>query len=335
MRWGGVVVAVLFLTGCQPSFQFNTSEMTPDQMLDRATLVFVGVIESQTFVSWPFLRIPGQNADYWRVLERRVTVEAIARGQVPRKVVDVYEYFPVGGVTGDWNNTQPGDRCVFLLRDEGGSYHVARDFWRSIFPVRSGKHDRFPLDESRPVWERVALLQFWVARGYRPSLPARPHLDPSQVLGSWRTIKLMRGLLRHPDPQLRLAACEALLSKTAQDECYEGLEPAKRTEFGTYYNAVVPAKEWERSRRWLREFARNDWEWGLGDWRHFGTPDTLDRLKLFTTVNDRKLREEFCEKFQRMFPDDHDNGCPADRPPPATIVTADGDVPLAGAWPSQ
>ena len=55
-----LVVAVLCLTGCQPSFQFNDSQMTPDQMLDRATLVFAGVIEKQTFVNWPFLRVPAK-----------------------------------------------------------------------------------------------------------------------------------------------------------------------------------------------------------------------------------------------------------------------------------
>ena len=33
------------------------------------------------------------------------------------------------------------------------------------------------------------------------------------------------------------------------------------------------------------------------------------------------------------YPADRDNGCPADQPPPATIVTEKGDVPLAGSWP--
>jgi len=325
-------VAVIFLTGCQPSFKFNDSQMTTDQMLDRATLVFVGVIERQTYVNWPFLRIPSEDPADWRVLERTVSVEAIARGHETRKVIEVYEYFPIGGTTGDWNATQPGDRCLFLARDEGGSYHVVRDFWRSIFPVRSGKHDRFPLDDSRPVWERAGLLQFWVQPGYSPGFPASVHLDPGWALGTWREIKLLRGLLRHPDPKLRLAACEALLLQTAQDECYEGLEPARKNQSGTYNNGIVPMKERERSRRWLKEFARMNWDTALA---LKDRPWMVDELKLYTTVNDRKLREEFCEKFQRAFPDDHDNGCPADRPLPATIVTADGDVPLTGGWPAD
>jgi hypothetical protein len=56
-------------------------------------------------------------------------------------------------------------------------------------------------------------------------------------------------------------------------------------------------------------------------------------LRLLTTVNRPRLRREFCRLFAQRFPNDHDNGCPADQPPPATIVTKDGDIPLIGAWP--
>ncbi|HUA21109.1 MAG TPA: hypothetical protein VMB25_20315 [Bryobacteraceae bacterium] len=331
MRWC-VVVALLCLTGCQPSFQFNDSKMTPNQMLDRATLVFVGVIQSQTFVNWPFLRIPGEAPkyqQYWRVLKRRVHVEIVAKGQESRKVIDIYEYYWIGGGDGPpWNITRNGHRYLFLVRNEGGTYHVVRDWRLSIFPIYSGEHDRFPLDASKPVWERFALLQFWVRPGYSSGLAMQNHLDPP--LGPWRETKLLRGLLRHRDAALRDAACQQLLLLgQGQDECYYQLDPQSRARFGAY-GAFVPYMI-RQNRRWLAEFGQSDWTRTLEQ----KAPDRLEWLKLFTTVNDRKLREEFCEKFQRAFPDDHDNGCPADKPPPATIVTADGDVPLTGAWPTQ
>jgi len=50
-------------------------------------------------------------------------------------------------------------------------------------------------------------------------------------------------------------------------------------------------------------------------------------------MNNRKLRAAVCRLWQREYPDDHDNGCPADRPPPATIATEKGDIPLIGPWP--
>jgi hypothetical protein len=59
----------------------------------------------------------------------------------------------------------------------------------------------------------------------------------------------------------------------------------------------------------------------------------IDKMRLLTTINQSALRREFCRRFAQRFPNDHDNGCPADQPPPATIVTKDGDVPLIGAWP--
>jgi hypothetical protein len=88
--------------------------MSPDQMLDRASLVFVGTIERQTLVSWPFLRIPGQDATYWRVLDRRVSIEAILKGQERRKSIDIYELYWTGGTTGDWNLTYNKERYLFL-----------------------------------------------------------------------------------------------------------------------------------------------------------------------------------------------------------------------------
>ena len=319
MRWC-IVVVLLCLTGCQASFQFNDSQMTPEQMLDRATLVFVGVIEKQTFLHWRFLRVPGEDASRWDILDRRVTVEAIARGQERQKAIDVYEYFGVAGAVGNWNSTHVGRRYLFLVRNEGGSYHVVRDWWRSIFPVGSGRHDRFPLDNSQPVWERVALLQYWVRPDWTEGFPdgflQRRYSDPGKALDLWRQTKLLRGLTFHPDARVQLEACGALIAlDRGQDECADRLK----------------LKGWIQRRSWIEGFGRLEFERWLGV---KDQPLQLDELRLFTTVRDHRLREEFCEKFQRAFPDDHDNGCPADRPPPATIVTADGDVPLTGAWPS-
>jgi hypothetical protein len=58
-----------------------------------------------------------------------------------------------------------------------------------------------------------------------------------------------------------------------------------------------------------------------------------DYQRLLTTINNGKLRTEICRLYAREYPGDDANGCPADRPPPATIVTDQGDVPLTGAWP--
>ena len=70
----------------------------------------------------------------------------------------------------------------------------------------------------------------------------------------------------------------------------------------------------------------------MEEWNEAADANNVDMLRLLTTVN-RPLRREFCRLFTRRFPKDHDNGCPADQPPPATIVTQDGDVPLIGPWP--
>jgi hypothetical protein len=65
-------------------------------------------------------------------------------------------------------------------------------------------------------------------------------------------------------------------------------------------------------------------------WTHYTDRDSR---RLLTTVNVRELRAKICRLYEREYPGDKDTGCPADRPPPATIVTEHGDVPLAGDWP--
>ena len=55
---------------------------------------------------------------------------------------------------------------------------------------------------------------------------------------------------------------------------------------------------------------------------------------MLTAINRPSVRRELCRKFMAKFPNDTDNGCPAGKPPPATIVTEDGDVPLVGEWPT-
>jgi hypothetical protein len=58
-----------------------------------------------------------------------------------------------------------------------------------------------------------------------------------------------------------------------------------------------------------------------------------EQRRLMTTMNNRQMRAEFCRLYDLEHPGDKDNGCPADLPLPASIVTEQGDVPLNGAWP--
>ena len=101
---------MLLLSGCGPRLEFNSSpDMTPADMLKRASLIFVGVIEKHQFDSWPFFRLNTPQVDsdasrYWKILRRRVRVELLVYGTERQPKVDVYEIFWRGGATGDWNS---------------------------------------------------------------------------------------------------------------------------------------------------------------------------------------------------------------------------------------
>ena len=314
----------------------NTSTMTADQLLRRSTHVFIGVIEKHEFPNRFLFRVSGEEATNWRVIDMKVKVEMVLRGAEPRTTIDIYEAFPTGGLSGDWNLTQDNLRYLFPVRLEDGRYHLTRDFWRSVFPVYSGRHDRLPSDNSKTIWERFALLQWWVQPDRSRAFGDDRYTDPGRVLGWWREAKVLRGLLRHPDKEVRLAACEDLLHMSmAQDECWDSLNPSDRKKLNKFWNVVAPEDSWKQNRN-FETYARQRWD-QTANMPTINRPvltfDAINELRLFTTINNPTLRREFCAKFQKRFPQDSENGCPADQPPRATIVTQDGDIPLVGEWP--
>ena len=328
-----VAAAFLLLSGCGPGLVFNSSEMSAKEMMARASHIFVGVIQKQQLESWPFLRFsfPGMDsatAKCWKVLRREVRVEMVLRGAESRKVIDVYEFFGTCGASGDWNSTHDGERALFLVRVENGRYHVVRDWWRSVFPVTSGPHSRLPLDDSRPLWERIALMNWWIERSDSATHTAYPHFrynDPGDTLGLWRKVKIERGLVRHPSRDVRLEACGELiaLSGWGQDECWENLSEQDRTyQWDTSH--CCSASEVDGWRQNLLKFNAPWW------WARFGT---RDERRLLTTVSNRKRRAELCQLYEQEYPGDRDTGCAANQPPPATIVSERGDLPLLGPWP--
>ncbi len=134
---------------------------------------------------------------------------------------------------GDWNSTHDGDRAVFFVRLENGRYRMVRDWRRSIYPVTSGPHPRLPLDDSHPLWERIALMNWWILRNdadARISYPYFGRNDPGGALSRWRVVKLECGLLRHPSASVRVLACRELLDLGGwgQDECWEILSDKDR-----------------------------------------------------------------------------------------------------------
>jgi hypothetical protein len=318
--------------------------MTPDQMLQRADLVFIGVIQQHHIDSWPFFRAPGgspgNHPEWWRPLRRRVLVETVLRGSDPGQLIDVYEVSGIlGGATGDWNSTRDNERDLFMVRRENGRWQIVRDWWRSIYRINSGYHARLPLDESRPFWERFALLNYWIGadqEGFYTML--LHHMDPAQKLGWWREVKLRRGLLRHPQRRVRLAACWQLtiLGGWGQDECRNMFTESDWKDVASEGAAIQPPPAWNvnNDKGMTAQFDRLLSAQALPPSDPKYDSPSRDLLRMLTAINRPSLRREFCSKFMAKFPNDTDNGCPADKPPAATIVTEDGDVPLVGEWPT-
>lgn len=300
-------------------------------MLQGASHVIVGVIESHSLESWPNFRVqvPGSTVDSWRAMRRRVRVENVLKGSVAEKQIDIYEVFWIAGATGDWNATHDGQRAVIPLRMEHGYYRVAGDWWRSIFTVTTGPHTQLPLDESHPLWERIALMNWWVDSSpgtHQTSYFNSFYSDPLHKLSLWRTVKLRRGLTRHPSPEIRIPACRELLqlSGFGLDECWDALSTEDRLRLLDGGHNCCKASDVAAWRQ-QNEVRGAAWRWNVYSDR--------EERRLMTAMNHPRFRREFCRLYSLEYPGDNETGCPADQPLPSTIVTAAGDVPLVGAWP--
>jgi hypothetical protein len=235
----------------------------------------------------------------------------------------------VGGVLGwrgEWRLEfdAGGGGYLFPVVVEKGRYRLVRDYWRSIWPVVSGRHSRAPLDERAPLFERLALMDG--VRGQ--TVPNMGRADPERWLGWWREAKLARGLLRHPSTGVRVAGCRVLLELGGwgQDECWEQLSEMERAHLRDGGATCCFPEDIAVARR-RREGREVGTEWA-------NHPERGAR-RLLTTVSNRRQRAAFCGLYLKTYPGDTDHGCPAERTPPATMVTEAGDVPLAGAWPGH
>ena len=107
--WCVLVIATFTFASCA-RLERNSSEMTPEQILQRASHVFIGVIEKHEFPNRFLFRVTGEQAEGWFVVRMKVRVETALRGTGSRPEMDIYEAFPGGGLAGDWDLTQNGRR---------------------------------------------------------------------------------------------------------------------------------------------------------------------------------------------------------------------------------
>ena len=168
-------------------------------------------------------------------------------------------------------------------------------------------------------------MNWRIERANQPPSISFRYNDPGGALDRWRTVKLERGFLRHPSASVRIAACRELLyAGYAQDECWDSLSETERSHIKDNGGSCCTAQDIAAERDTLQHRDASWW------WPRYTDRETR---RLLTAANNRKLRTDICSLYQRDYPGDLDTGCPADQPPPATIVTDRGDIPLIGPWP--
>jgi hypothetical protein len=130
----------------------------------------------------------------------------VLKGPNPGNIIDVYEVFLVfAAAVANTNSTRNGERCLFTVRRENGRWHMVGDFRRSIYEVSSGYHARLPLDNSRPFWERYALMNYWISADQDGSGLNLVHLfleaDPGTSTGLVERSEAAKRSLKAPTAQ--------------------------------------------------------------------------------------------------------------------------------------
>ncbi len=96
-------------------------------------------------------------------------------------------------------------------------------------------------------------MNWWILRNdpaARITFPYFDHNDPGGTLDLWRRIKLERGLVRHPSPDVRVPACRELLElgNWGQDECWEALSESDRAHLHDSGYTCCSARDVAKSR---------------------------------------------------------------------------------------
>src|SRR5690349_11676775 len=118
-----LIALLATLTACAPKLTYvSTQDLREGELWARSSHIFLGVIEDHVLPFYPLYRKPGDDTGYWRILRRRVRIEAVVKGVEPRPYVYIYEIFWTGGATGGWNATQSNARYIIPLRIEDGVY---------------------------------------------------------------------------------------------------------------------------------------------------------------------------------------------------------------------
>lgn len=328
-----ITLILLLLVGCGDRFVGDFSQhVTRNELLSKAEFVFVGTIQEQHVESAITHRVilPGSKDDldtHYRVVRHKVSVETLLRGSLPKSPVDVYEVSWFGRRGGDWNAVRSGDRYLFLVKSVGGRLRVVRDYWRSIFPVVGGPYQHVPLSSSRPMWERVALMNFdlWNVHDLaRTTQVDFFYADPGHALSDWRWLKLLRGLLRHPSSEVRVSACrEILRTRSGEDGCWSTLSATEKQQTRAHGSVCCTEEHIQQDRGRIMERSAEWW------WSVYG--QDREGARALTAVNIPERRAEICALWNKHYPDDRDSGCHLDGTLPATRVTQEGDLPVERA----
>jgi hypothetical protein len=273
-----------------------------------APFAFVAIAERVRFVG-----LPVEGFDGYQLVEVTASVENVVRGKLQAGRVRCYYYIPRGGFNGQTSEVVQGRRYAYFMRLQQGVLRSNADPWATAAEIGSGRHRMLPLPEPSPVGRQVAALTLTPGENINPKRFASGILDNPLLgaIGRWERVLLLRKLLEHQFPEVRIAACTALTRDWGHDDCWDDLEFAATTWMPLPYLSTRNRLTERADRRFTAD-PDTWWEDNAEAHRAAGLEqDLLDQLRTLATHKDQRIARAYCPLLNKHYPQDSVDGCPA------------------------
>ena len=281
--------------------------------------IVIAKIHSATWVG-PEIEITPPKRIVVRLVEVDAEVENCIRGSLPVGSVRFYFFtnrFSSNGYHTIFSWPEPGERFAIFLREDGPTLRTMADIEAFNIRIRSGRHDRLPAGKTGPAaagpGEAIAYAALTPTANYEPGFASsiqRVFGQIGQLAPRGELAALLRGLLSHPDEEIRAQACLTLSREYIyRDPCLPALADSK--DGAIRQQAVMWLAKRQTSQNLLARLREDPLTLSVS-----GKTDALPgELEQFTFDTDANVRQQACDTLRRFLPGRLFPTCPSDRTP--------------------
>ena len=217
-----------------PTMILNRRRLSIGERIERASLVMIGVVASETRVIERGIK----SDDSLELRRVNVDVESVLKGKLEDAQLSFVYFFETGSWTGHAPNLLVlGERCLFYLLRDGTVWRATNDVYSSHTEIATGRHRVNAVKSDEAVRQLVARVliepgDITNLKQYLDSL-AVGAAQAFELIGAPATAEILGTLLENPNAQIRGRAC-ALLAEPpfGNRDCLSSVSPVGASPVG-------------------------------------------------------------------------------------------------------